>query len=285
MKNYFFLVTLFLLVCTSSLLADIKPLAEVIAYQGTAYYKDSQELNASWKKISTGMFLAEGMEIYTEKNSSLELDIENIYIKIGPASHFLLKNMTQQARLLKVQGELFSGEIWSKAVRIFGNLFHYEVITPSAVAGVQGTNFLVSHINGKTEILVAEGSVLVSSRDLYGREIVLGAAEKVLVSAKEEITPVLLGNIDKEVINEMNRWGQDKERNTERKQEGKNKEKEDEHKDRNKDKDEDKDKEKGSGGEGKRDKEGQENRDDKDKDKDKDNREGPGKQPGKGKNN
>ena len=217
MRIYLFVFLVFILIFSGDLHADTAPLAEVTACQGNAYYKDGQGIGEGWQAITVGMFFPEGTEIYTEENSSLELVIDSIYVKMSPGTHFTLKDMKRQGAMLKMRGELLGGQIWSKAVRVIGNLLQYEVITPTAVAGVQGTNFRVTYLHNLTEVLVAEGSVCLAPRGFARQGAILGANEKAMVTEKNLVLPLDIQNTDKEVIGEMNRWGQDKEEDAKKK--------------------------------------------------------------------
>lgn len=59
---------------------------------------------------------------------------------------------------------LFFGRVWSKVVRSSSGESNYEVNTPSAVAGVRGTEFETAVAdNGKARVRVSEGKVAVSA--------------------------------------------------------------------------------------------------------------------------
>lgn len=211
MKKNLLLAVLFILPFSTGLFADDVSTVEIIDCQGTAYFRDLEKQESPWELLTVGAGLHEGMEIRTDEHSFAELVLANLFIRINPGTHLILKSLEKQGRTFRLECQLISGGIWSKAVQTINNLLHYEVVTPTAVAGVEGTNFSVDCSPETTEVLVAEGLVLVQIRDFSGRELILEANEKAMVSSAG-IFRLELQEQDDENVAKMNRWGRDKER-------------------------------------------------------------------------
>jgi hypothetical protein len=211
MKKHLLLAILFILPFSTVLLADNEFMAEITDYQGTAYFRNFEKPENPWELLTVGVGLHKGMEIYTDEHSFVELVLANLFIRINPGTHFVLKSLAKQGRTVRLECQLISGEIWSKAVKSINNLLHYEVVTPTAIAGVEGTNFSVDCSSEATEVLVAEGLVLLKVRNVSGGKLALEANEKARVST-EGILRLELREHDEENIGRMNRWGRDKEK-------------------------------------------------------------------------
>lgn len=211
MKKNLLLAMLFILLFSTALFADNEFMAEITDYQGTAYFRDLEKPDSPWAPLTVDIVLHEGMEICTDEDSFVELVLANLCVRINPGTHLVLKSLAKQGRTVRLECQLISGGIWSKAVKTINNLLHYEVVTPTAVAGVEGTNFSVDSSAEATEVLVAEGLVLLKAREVSGQELTLKANEKARVS-REGIVRLELRERDEENIGKMNRWGWDKER-------------------------------------------------------------------------
>ena len=90
---------------------------------------------------------------------------------------------TQQTSL-----ELNYGRVRSQVSSITRAGGKFEVKTPTAVAGVIGTDFEVAFINGVTEINVFSGAVVVTSLLGTMASVTVGAGQSVTVSASGEIS-------------------------------------------------------------------------------------------------
>lgn len=207
-KKYRLLIlpVLILLIFSASLFSALENEVEVISLSGKVYYRSN--VQSAWEVLKAGDRLRVGTEIRTEEHSGTELNLENVFVRLDPGTHLVIKKLERSENTLRIELTLVSGTIWSKVVKVLGNLVFYEVTTPTAVAGVEGTLFDISYQLENTEILVAEG--LVKVKDNFGRELLVGAMEKVKVTA-EGIFRLRFGEEDQEVIEQMRRWGFDKE--------------------------------------------------------------------------
>lgn len=180
--------------------------AIVIRCEGVVHYR--RDVQSPWEVLAVGDQLRIGMEIRTTEYSSAELVVENIFIQMNPGTYLIIKNIARQEKILRFELEQASGGIWSKVLKTLNNLVCFEVVTPTAVAGVEGTVFRITYGAENTEILVAEG--LVKVRDLNDRETTLKANEKAKIS-REGILRLKINTQDRKDLESMNRWGREKE--------------------------------------------------------------------------
>jgi len=197
-----------LLIFSASLFSALENEVAVISLIGKVCYRLNGQ--SAWEVLRAGDRLRVGTEIRTEENSGTELNLENVFIRLDPGTHLVIKKLERSENMLRIELTLVSGSIWSRIVKVLDNLVFYEVTTPTAVAGVEGTLFDISYQPESTEVLVAEG--LVKVKDNFGRELLIGAEEKVKVTA-EGIFRLRFGEEDQEVIEQMRGWGSGKESN------------------------------------------------------------------------
>mgnify|MGYP000864365471 FL=1 len=199
------LLFLLLLLLGSGLFAQQQLTVEVIHCQGPLFFRGPEKPPDAWEVLTVGTCLGVGTTIRVGDTSSAELILADFCLHLNPETQLILKNLAVEGETLRVELHLLSGGIWSKIMKTLHNLLHYEVVTPTAVAGVEGTIFSVDYLGEATEILVAEGTVAV--RDRIGRKVTLLAKEKVKVTSSGIFHPALNAE-DKERIERMKQWGQ-----------------------------------------------------------------------------
>lgn len=210
MKKAIFVLVLLIFGLTASSLADLEFIAEITDCEGIARFRATGSPQEPMQPVVVGTRLQEGDEIFTGENAFVTLAIHNVVIRINPSTHFIIKDVTKSGNTLELRGELLLGEIWSKTMDAIDNLLHYEVITPTAVAGVEGTNFSVTYVGEITEVLVAEGFVAVRTRD-GDPQLVLKSGEGAKITAKE-ILSFELADENEEQTARMKQWGYEREK-------------------------------------------------------------------------
>lgn len=110
------------------------------------------------------MILKTGDEVYTKSNGRVDIQLQNFgLIRVNPGSVVSLGKVIQQANS-RVKIDLTVGQVLCKLEKIKkGDEFAVE--TPTAVAGVRGTTFLVeTDKNKKSQVAVENGKVEVASK-------------------------------------------------------------------------------------------------------------------------
>ncbi len=120
-------------------------------------------VNGQAVAANTGDKITQGMTIKTGAKSVVDIYFEGSVIRILEKSSVvmkeLVKNLTDNKELTELYVE--NGKVFSKVTRKLTEGEKFRVNTPTAVAGVRGTEFLVSEEEGKSNIACIEGTVAV----------------------------------------------------------------------------------------------------------------------------
>lgn len=146
------------------------------------------DADGNGRKANIGDEITQGMKVETKgPKSFVDIYIGDYIIKIlGDTTLDIeqlfeqVKSGNKQVKLMLEKGKVFS-RITSKLVK--GDI--YEVSTPTATAGVRGTDFLVTEEEGKSNVACLKGLVEVLNNSLKG-------SEPVMLEPKEE-TDVIPG--------------------------------------------------------------------------------------------
>jgi FecR-like protein len=96
-----------------------------------------------------------------------------------------LKVVQHDANSQQTQLELNYGKLRSRVVQLTKPGAKFEVKTPNAVAGVIGTDFAVTYLNGRTVVQVFSGVVQVTT--ITGQIITVNAGQEITVNADGSI--------------------------------------------------------------------------------------------------
>jgi len=157
--------------------SDIRGKVEVLQPDGT------------WKEVSSGAKIQEGDQIKTGRQGHALITFsDGSSIKLGRDSSF--KYSTSKL-------ELLFGKVW---INIQTYLRKYEVITPSAVTSVRGTEFIVEHSaeTNMTKVYLSEG--LVDVTNLKNETMQLQPGDTVTVDSDGKM---VLGKLDQEKWNQL----------------------------------------------------------------------------------
>jgi len=157
--------------------AEEKQIATLSAYLGEVLLQKAGE--TTWQRAEEGTFLFEEDKIQTKEDSSAEIifDYENV-IELSQNSLLEIKSLKikeddSKESLLKLEiGRVLAevGEIPASS--------KFEIHTPTAVAGVRGTEFLVEEKDGESSVAVFKGKVGVrgiAKEGLMANEVLIPA--------------------------------------------------------------------------------------------------------------
>ncbi len=115
-----------------------------------------------WTPVKTKQVITRGTYLRTRSQSSCDLLLNNgTKIKIIQKSIVLIQNISVSEKgEQKSKFKLYIGSILSKSSKLVGNSY-YSISTPTAIAGVRGTEFVVNATEDKTSVSVNEGKVWV----------------------------------------------------------------------------------------------------------------------------
>jgi hypothetical protein len=120
---------------------------------------------ADGKTVSAnvGDKITQGMVVKTGTKAIADIYFEGSVIRILEKSSVVMKELVKNLADSKELTELYveNGKVFSKVTRKLTEGEKFRVNTPTAVAGVRGTEFLVSEEDGKSNIACIEGTVAV----------------------------------------------------------------------------------------------------------------------------
>ncbi len=160
------MVSLILLQCKDSKTGNKKETKQIKALiiQVKGKVLISNKLKAplkDWKPVKSKQVIGKGTYLRTRPKSSCDLLLQNgSKIKIIEKSVIYIENMMAKDKDHKSKLRLYAGTVLSKPTKLSGNS-EYTITTPTAVAGVRGTEFIVTFDQQKTSIAVNEGKVWV----------------------------------------------------------------------------------------------------------------------------
>lgn len=134
--------------------------ATISKYSGSVYVKKS----GGEKKMSAfkGMRLLKGDTIFTTKNSSVTLDVdEDKELTLGSNTQLSITELSKELdSSSKSEFRLWTGKAWANITKKLDKNSRYEIRTSTTIAGVRGTKFYVCQEEDTTEIVVLEGTVI-----------------------------------------------------------------------------------------------------------------------------
>jgi hypothetical protein len=123
-----------------------------------------REKEKVWQKVEIHMPVYYGDTIRTRKNSVVEIDlVDKGSFKIHPNTQIALNTIVSPVER-RNSFLLFFGRMWMKIGKYASRLKGYEIQTPTAVAGVRGTELgIASYEDGTTLVHVTSGRVTVDN--------------------------------------------------------------------------------------------------------------------------
>lgn len=112
---------------------------------------------------NVGDKISQGMTVKTAAKAIVDIYFAGSVIRILEKSTVVMKELVKDLKDNKELSEFYveNGKMFSKVTRKLAQGEKFKVNTPTAVAGVRGTEFLVSEENGKSSIACIEGKVAV----------------------------------------------------------------------------------------------------------------------------
>ncbi len=122
-----------------------------------------------WIPAKDGMEISMGDKIKTNAESSCALKwMDGNLVKVYPLSFLKVEDARKDGNVENSSLSLEKGKMYAKVKKLTSSKSTYIIKTPSAVAGVRGTEFMTSFTENKTECAVLEGSITVSA---MGQEV------------------------------------------------------------------------------------------------------------------
>ncbi len=131
-------------------------------------------------KANVGDSITQGMVVKTGVKAVVDIYFSGSVIRILEKSTVVMKELLKDLKTNKEISEFYveNGKIFSKVSRKLVEGEKFMVTTPTSVAGVRGTEFLVEEESGKSKISCVEGTVAVKEAEKDDAEYVLVEAGK-----------------------------------------------------------------------------------------------------------
>ncbi len=136
--------------------------------------------------IQPNTIIQENDVIKTEKDSYVNLQLSNgVIVRIGENSQITLNQLLRRDNIEEYNLLLSQGEVLSKVEKDKKKQIKLEIQSPTAIASVRGTEFLVESNPNSTTIAVNEGKVEVSSIDGSQKQTI-EAGEKIVATFNQQ---------------------------------------------------------------------------------------------------
>jgi phage tail protein X len=168
--------------------AQVRAHKGVITFlEGEAQVKKAGE--TEWSSARPNMILSENDQIRVLAKSRAELILDNqTVMRLSENTRLTVQKLEEEAASQKetARMQLSLGKLWTRTARLFNPSSRYDVTTPTAIAGVTGTVYLVRVADDKTtSIQVFQGAVNVynpfppAKPSLPGQRTPLGQPQEV----------------------------------------------------------------------------------------------------------
>jgi hypothetical protein len=168
MKKYQILVSSTMLLFAMSAVMTIARAAEVIFVEGNVQVQSPSD--EAWKKAEVGMKVDSGDSIRTARHSKVDIAIDSEKkntIRLGEKTLVVLNSATEG---IMDRLDLSRGRVYSNMENIKAGL-SFEVNTPSAIAGVRGSSYMVYAERDEDEVSAYKDTVFLKTFDADKNQI------------------------------------------------------------------------------------------------------------------
>ena len=143
----------------------LRPLVSPTPREGIVVYVSGGvqvSRDGAWIDVEPGDTLGAGTILRTDADGSCELQFgDTVSVRVEPDTQFRCDSVAVDARA-SVGGQLTAGAIIAKVKNLAGS--DLQISTPSAIAGVRGTEFMVKVSGSVTTVTVRDGTVRVTQK-------------------------------------------------------------------------------------------------------------------------
>jgi len=156
-------------------------------------------------KANVGDKITQGMTINTEAKSVVDIHFEGSVIRILENSSVIMKELVKNLSDNKELTELYvkNGKMFSQVKRKLIENEKFTVRTPTSVAAVRGTEFLVDEEDGKSRISCVEGTVI--ARDALEDDSTFIDVDSGKAANIEPGKPITIDELTEEDMNNIRR--------------------------------------------------------------------------------
>ncbi len=194
------------IVVLSGILFSCKQKEEKVPAQGIVNFfagKVSVIESGKERPIKVGDAVKEGMTIVTGVKATAELYFEGSVVKVLENTSIEIKQLFADNQTNAETSEFYvqKGKIFSSVTKKLVKDSSYKIKTPTTIAAIRGTDFMVSEEKGKANVACTEGKVEVRDATVKESDVVqLEAGQEVEVKAGEPLSVRDLSEMNKRNI-------------------------------------------------------------------------------------
>jgi len=198
-KKFILLVSFIIIMITGSYAID--SIAYPLKVKGIVDL--TRNLESSALKLGDALFNGDDVETKAESYAAIQFEDESSIVKLFPNTILKIRTEREGEKYNK-KSLLKMGELWAKVEKGTGK---FEIETPTTVASVKGTNFMLTVAeDGTTELFTFEGEVIFQNK-ITGEAGSILAGQRGIISGSDPINilpidPKLIDESQSEFINE-----------------------------------------------------------------------------------
>ena len=175
------LLVLFIFVSTVLLEANV---VKVINVMGKAQYRKLSD--SQWQNVQFNLKLKQDYRIRVGKESKVVLLLKDgSKVTLQNLCVFDISKLFENDKKKQSVFKLYYGKVNAQINKLLRNDDQFDIMTPTAVAGVRGTEFAVSvGGNSKTKVAVFKGEVAVKNVKMADREPIIVKESEITVVQK-----------------------------------------------------------------------------------------------------
>ncbi|MDP8203660.1 MAG: FecR family protein, partial [Candidatus Tenebribacter mawsonii] len=190
-KKFILLVSFIIIMITGSYAID--SIAYPLKVKGIVDL--TRNLESSALKLGDALFNGDDVETKAESYAAIQFEDESSIVKLFPNTILKIRTEREGEKYNK-KSLLKMGELWAKVEKGTGK---FEIETPTTVASVKGTNFMLTVAeDGTTELFTFEGEVIFQNK-ITGEAGSILAGQRGIISGSD---PINILPIDPELIDE-----------------------------------------------------------------------------------
>jgi ferric-dicitrate binding protein FerR (iron transport regulator) len=170
------------LIWTAAAYGAFRPVeARIVFLKGRAEVQKSGSL--VWEPAALKMTLGSGDKISTQEGAELEIKLDDgSVLKMRDKGLLAIDRMEKQKKPMTTITSLqaMSGKVLGCVRKLASKESKFNVVTPTAVAGIRGTVFAVFVEGDSTELDVVQGQVAVAGET--GREVLVGEKQSTVIA-------------------------------------------------------------------------------------------------------
>lgn len=157
-------------------------------------------------QANPGDMVAAGMAIETGKSAEAEIYFGDNAVKVLEKTVFQVKDMIQNLTQNTEKTELYveKGKLYSSVRKKLTKDSSYTIKTPTAIAGVRGTEFIINEENGKSNIACSDGKIAVQDASKPdAAQVEINGGQEIDVVPGSDLTPKNISENNRKALEDI----------------------------------------------------------------------------------